>query len=139
MQREAAAGAGVSSERPFGSGKYWLIVNRSGGRKNALTLHSRPRGEILPIFGSEEDAGTFLTLLGAFGGVFAARPIAAEDLASLLWGPLSGVGTVALDPMPGADMAATLSLISTDRDSFAENLTGERTTGSGAVGDASSW
>ena len=117
----------MSSERPRRSASYWLIVGQDGTRK-ALTLHSRLRGEILPVFGSEEDAGMFLTPLGAFGGGFTPRPIAAEDLASLLWGPLSSVGTVALDLTPGVDTAAVLDLISTDRERFVEYLTDERTT-----------
>ena len=119
--------AGVTHGRPHGPASYWLIVGGEGARKT-LTLHSGLRGEILPVFGSEEDAGVFLMPLGAFGGGFAARPIAAEDLASLLRGPLSSVGTVALDPAPGMDTAATLDLVSTDRQSFAEDLTDGRVT-----------
>jgi len=93
-----------------------------------LTLHSRIRGETLPVFGSEEDAGVFLRPMGAFGGGLAARPIAAQDLASLLSGRLSGVGTVALDPTPGANLGAAMCLISTDRESFVESLTEGRGT-----------
>ena len=135
MQRELAVRAHVSTERPRRSASYWLIVGQDGTRK-ALTLHSRLRGEILPVFGSEEDAGMFLTPLGAFGGGFTPRPIAAEDLASLLWGPLSSVGTVALDPTPGVDTAAVLDLISTDRESFVEYLTDERATAGARPGGA---
>ncbi len=108
-------------------GKLLTLVGQDRVRK-VLTLHSRLRGEILPVFGSEEDAGMFLTPLGAFGGGLTPRPIAAEDLASLLWGPLSSVGTVALDPTPGVDTAAVLDLISTDRESFVEYLSNERAT-----------
>jgi hypothetical protein len=127
MQREVALRAHVSSERPRGSASYWLIVGQAKPRKT-LTLHSRLRGEILPVFGSEEDADTFLKPLGAFVSGFTARPIAAEDLASVLWGPLCSVGTVALDPPPGLDTAAVLDLVSTDRQSFVEYLTEERAT-----------
>lgn len=135
MQREVAARAQVSSERPRRSAGYWLIVGQDGTRK-VLTLNSRLRGEILPVFGSEEDAGMFLTPLGAFGGGFTPRPIAAEDLASQLWGPLSSVGTVALDPTPGVDPAAVFDLISTDRESFVEHLTEERVTAGAWPGGA---
>jgi hypothetical protein len=135
MQREVAVRAHVSSERPRRSGSYWLIVGQDGTRK-VLTLHSRLRGEILPVFGSDEDAGMFLTPLGAFGGGFTPQAIAAEDLASLLWGPLSSVGTVALDPTTGVDPAAALDLISTDRESFVEHLTKERATAGAWPGEA---
>ena len=135
MLKEVAIIAGVSSRRPHRSARYWLIVGQDGTRK-ALTMHSRLRGEILPVFGSEADAGMFLSPLGAFGGGFTPRPIAAEDLASLLWGSLSSVGTVALDPMPGVDTAAVLDLISTDRESFVEYLTDERATAGARPGGA---
>jgi len=97
-----------------------------------LTLHSRLRGETLPVFGSEEDAGaflagTFLRPMGAFGDGLTARRVAVQDLASLLSGRLSGVGTVALDPTPGADTAAVIDLVSTDRVSFVESLMAGRT------------
>ena len=137
MRRGAATCAGVSNERPRGSENYWLIVSRDGARSRALTLHSIPRGEILPVFGSEEDVSMFLTPLGAFGGGFMARPIAAEDLASLLWGPLSSVETVALDPTSGVDTAAVLDLVSTNRKSFVDNLSGERTLAGRGSQDAS--
>lgn len=135
MQREVAVRAHVSSERPRRSASYWLIVGQDGTRR-VLTLHSRLRGEIMPVFGSEEDAGMFLTPLGAFGGGFTPKPIVAEDLASLLWDPLSSVGTVALDPTPGVDTAAVLDLISTDRESFVEYLTEERATAGAWPGGA---
>lgn len=135
MQREVALRAHVSTERPRRSASYWLIVGQDGTRR-VLTLHSRLRGEILPVFGSEEDAGMFLTPLGAFGGGFTPKPIVAEDLASLLWDPLSSVGTVALDPTPGVDTAAVLDLISTDRESFVEYLTEERATAGAWPGGA---
>jgi hypothetical protein len=135
MQREVALRAHVSTERPRRSASYWLILGQAKPRK-VLTLHSRLRGEILPVFGSEEDADTFLTPLGAVGGGFTPRPIAAEDLASLLRGPLSSVGTVALDPTPEVDTATVLDLISTDRESFVEYLTNGRATAGARPGGA---
>jgi hypothetical protein len=126
MRAEAVARADVSSERPRGSPGYWLVVGCDGAGE-ALILHPRPRGETLPVFGSREDAGaflagTFLRAMGAFGGGLTARPIAAQVLASLLSGPLSGVGSVALDPIPGVGSAAVLDLISVDRESFVGHL-----------------
>ena len=137
MRREASVGSDISHERPRGSERYWLVVGRDGARSKTLTLHSRPHGEILPVFGSEEDVSMFLTPLGAFGGGFMARLIAAEDLASLLWGPLSSVETVALDPTSGVDTAAVLDLVSTNRKSFVDNLSGERTLAGRGSQDAS--
>jgi hypothetical protein len=50
--------------------------------------------------GRAEDAGTFLMLLSAMGGGHEARHAPAEDLVSLLSGPLSGVERGALGPTP---------------------------------------
>src|SRR5918997_3781308 len=127
MPREDAIEKGGSDGLPRGSTGYWLIVGR-GGTRQALVLSARPRGGILPIFGSEEEAGTYLRSLGALGGGYATLPIAPEDLASLLSGPLSGIESVALDPMPGTDAfaGAFLDLVSTGRKGFVESLTDKR-------------
>ena len=135
MPREVAVRAHGSTEPPRRSAGYWLIVGNAKRRK-VLTLHSGLRGDTLPVFGSEEDAYAFLTPLAAVDGGFTPRPIASEDLASLLWGPLSGVGTVALDPTPEVDTAAALDLISTDRVSFVAYLTENRATAAARPGEA---
>lgn len=83
-----------------------------------LTLYSELRGEILPVFGSEEDADTYLMLLKAIGGGLEARYMAVEGLIWLLSGPLSGVERVALDPTPEMDADAMLESISVGREGF---------------------
>ena len=144
MQGETVTRAGVSNEQPCELTSYWLIVGR-GGTRGVLTLRSRLRGETLPVFGSREDAGAFLAgaflrPMGTFGDGLTARQIAAQDLASLLSGRLSGVGTVALDPTPGADTAAVIDLISTDRESFVESLTeGRGTMGAWSPAQGPNW
>jgi hypothetical protein len=122
MRGEVASEVGVSSERRRGPASYWLIVEQDFARK-MLTLCPGPRGEILPVFGSEEDADAFLAPLGAFGAAFAAEAMTAEDLTSLLSASHFGVGTVALDPAPGMETgAAVLGFISMDREGFVEKL-----------------
>jgi hypothetical protein len=142
MPREDAIEKGGSDGLPRGSTGYWLIVGR-GGTRQALVLSARPRGGILPIFGSEEEAGTYLRSLGALGGGYATLPIAPEDLASLLSGPLSGIESVALDPMPGTDAfaGAFLDLVSTGRKGFVESLTDKRgsVTARGPGGRVGAW
>ena len=91
------------------------------------------RGEILPVFSSAEDAGTFLTPLAALGDGFAASLVAPEGLRSLLSGPLCGVAAVALDPTPEVQKTGLLPLISIERRSFVEGLAGE-TAGEGVRG-----
>ena len=123
MHSEVVVEATVSGGQLRGSGGYWLIVGQNDVRKT-LTLCSRPCGETLPIFGSEEDANAFLRPLGTFGTALAARPIAAKDLASLLSASLFGVRAVALDPSPEMDTGAVLGLISMERGEFVEKLKG---------------
>ena len=45
-----------------------------GETRKTLTLHSRLRGKILTVFGFEDEASTFLMLLGEFGGKSASVP-----------------------------------------------------------------
>lgn len=124
----------ASSQRRHGSANYWLVVDRGEARK-ALAPHSGPQGETLPILGSREDTIAFLIPLGTFGGEFVPRPVAVEAPSSLLTGPLSGVGTVALDLALTEDTAAFLELVSIDRETFVDRVMNERVS-AGARGPA---
>ena len=117
MEREATIRRGVPNERSRKPAGYWLIVGREDPSRT-LVLYSGLRGEILPAFGSEEDAGVFLILLRTMGGGLELRYMAVEGLVSLLSGPLSNIELVALDPAPEMDADAMLELISLDRESF---------------------
>ena len=82
---------------------------------------------VLPVFGFEEEAELFLALGAAegtkSGDRWIARETAAGELASLLLGPLSGVGRVALDPLlPGGLGRTVAGLVSADREGFVERL-----------------
>ena len=110
-----------------GTGTAWWIVSRvHRGRTEAMTI---PRGggggELLAVFGHEEEAGMFLWSLG---------PGAAEDgwrvaetrcgeLASVLCGS-RGMGGVALDPLPEMLEDGTAALVRVRRERFLAHLLG---------------
>ncbi len=78
---------------------------------------------VVPVFGFEEEAELFLRFgTGPAEGRWLVRETGAGELASLLLGPLSGVGRVALDPLPGGLVRAVVGLVSTDREGFVARL-----------------
>jgi hypothetical protein len=104
-------------------------VNHESGSMEVLVLSlAGGEGVVLPVFSFEEEAELFVRLGASFaGGGWLARETGAGELASLLLGPLSGVGRVALDPLPldplpGRLAEAVVGLVSTDRASFIERL-----------------
>ncbi len=101
---------------------WWLIVNHESGWMEVLVLRLAG-GEkmVLPVFSFKEEAELFLRL-GAPEGGWLARETGAGELVSLLFGPLSGVERVALDPLPGRLAETVIGLVSTDRATFIEGL-----------------
>ena len=104
---------------------FWLIRGRENHWK-VLTLRYCFRGpELVPLFGSAEEAEDFLFLYGAFGGGFRISSVGSEELLSLLEGAYSHVDKVALDPVAGMDAEEIVELVSMDRRSFVEVLSSE--------------
>ncbi len=113
--------AGRQPGRPQGS-TYWLIAKVENGRMEALTVDGGG-GEALPVFSHEEEAELFLCL-GETGDGWRARESSAGEVVSLLFGPCAGVGSVALDPLPGTVTGALIELLSLSRERFLDRLMG---------------
>jgi hypothetical protein len=116
----------VTAEGRARSRSWWLIVDRESGFVEVLALRLAGGEEVLAVFSFEEEAELFLWL-GAGGGGYpergwVARETGAEELASLLLGPLSGVGRVVLDPLPRRLSEAVVGLASTGREDFITRL-----------------
>jgi hypothetical protein len=104
---------------------YWLIARQENGRTNVLTTVIAGDKTVLPVFSYREEAEMFLRL-GGLEVVWQVKKSAAADLLSVLFGPCSNVGRVALDPLPET-IAGTMSnlFVSLDRERFIDRLTGE--------------
>lgn len=103
-----------------------MLVDGESGFVEVMALRLAGGEEVLPVFSFEEEAELFLWL-GAGSGRSAwrgwkIRETGAEELASLLLGPLSSVGRVALDPLPGWVSEAVLGLVSVGRREFVTRL-----------------
>lgn len=72
---------------------WWLVVRDDDGSFEVLTLDG---GDTLPVFSGEGEAKLFSWLRQARG--WEIHEVSAEDLVSVLSGPYSRVGLVALDP-----------------------------------------
>jgi hypothetical protein len=119
-----------SSDAREGATTYWLIVERDGLRMNVYTV---PDEERLPVFGHEEEAGTFLRVRG-LGGRWRARETSAGELVSLLFGPCADVSRITLDPAVGTGARLLWDLVSMERRTFVDFLLRSSRTGAGKVG-----
>lgn len=101
-------------------------MDGEGGFVEVLALRFAGGEEVLPVFSFKEEAELFLWLGAGCGGSlgrgWVSRETGAEELASLLLGPLSGVGRVALDPLPGWFSEALVGLLSVRRQEFLARL-----------------
>ena len=103
---------------------YWLVARRESDRMDVLTMKLDGGEEVLPVFSSEEEADTFLRL-GASKDGWQIRETTSGELVSVLFGPCTGVGRVALDPPPEVYLRPTIELVSVHRDDFVDRLVGE--------------
>src|SRR5918995_3299437 len=102
---------------------FWLIVTRSHGRMEVLTIDAG--GEtVLPLFSFQEGVELFLHLQ-ARGADWWPRETTTGELVSLLLGLCARVDKVALDPLPGLGEREILGLVSTGRRHFLRHLLGE--------------
>ena len=101
-----------------GRDKRALWVLASDGESNLMTLSDGSGGEALPVFGFEDEARMYLSLLGE-EGEWEIRQARVEELARLLRGPYAGVGKVALDPVPaGVNSSGPLDVAWSSCDEF---------------------
>ena len=104
---------------------FWLIVTRSHGRIEVLTIDAG--GEtVLPLFSFQEEAEFFLSLEAAEADWWP-RETTTGELVSLLLGLCARVDKVALDPLPSLGERETIGLVSTGRRRFMRYLMGEDT------------
>lgn len=106
-------------------GSFWLIVTRSHGRMEVLTIDAG--GEtVLPLFSFQEEVELFLHLQ-AKGADWWPRETTTGELVSLLLGLCARVDKVALDPLPSLGKREIIGLVSTGRRHFVRYLMGEDT------------
>ncbi len=104
---------------------YWLITRYEGHRMEVFTADLDGAGEVLPIFGFEQEAAMFLRL-GTLGTGWQARETWVGELLSFLYGPCGGIERVALDPLPQIFDEAVLYLLCMNRKDFVRTLAGRR-------------
>ena len=93
---------------------FWVLE----GDGDLMTISDGNDGVALPVFGFEQEARLFLRLLNR-EGEWGLRETTAGELAPLLRGPYSGVGMVALDPVPqGVNSSGPLDVAWPSREEF---------------------
>ena len=128
MIEEISTTAGLARAATEGTrrrSRWWLIAKTENGRVEFLTMaRDEVSGEILPVFGYEEEAEMFLHL-GGYGDSWSARESSSGEVVSVLCGPCSGAEGVALDPpLPGMVADGTLRLVWLRRENFLARLLG---------------
>jgi hypothetical protein len=101
---------------------YWLIANSANGRVEVFTIECSSEGEVLPVFGHEEEAEMFLRL-GEVEDGWRVRESRAGEVVSVLYGPCADVKEVALDPLPEMVAERIVGLVSLPRERFIEGIT----------------
>jgi hypothetical protein len=94
---------------------WWLIAKGATDHIEVFTLDS---GSLLPVFSGEEEAEMYLWLKRACEDGWEVRRCSSEELKSVLYGPCSGAGTVALDPSLDIVDGPSARLVSLDRGRF---------------------
>ena len=112
----------VREDKASGS-HYWLIVKKRVGAPEFLSVGLAER-KCLPVFSFSEEAEMFLKLSG-LDEVWEASKIGSGELLSMLFGDLSGVERVALDPLsefPDDEEGMVTDLVSMNRKRFMDKL-----------------
>jgi hypothetical protein len=102
----------------------WLIADRTDGKIDVFTLDT-DGDRVLPIFSFLDEAEMYVRLqLGTPG--WEPRVSSPGEIVSVLYGPLSDVTRVALDPLPEVCDKTVLDLVCVRREAFVRSLVGER-------------
>ena len=116
----------------------WLIADLTGGEMDVFTIDDG--GErVLPLFSYRDEAEMYVRLQVApppgsppAAPVWEPRASSPGEIVSALYGPLSNVARVALDPLPEVCGASILDLLCVRREAFVFALTGEGTSAASA-------
>lgn len=101
---------------------FWLIVKREDGQEEeVLTLDLDDRGETLPVFCFEDEAGIFLSL-GAIGDGWYSREATFGELSRMLLSSSTDIGFVSLDPLPELAHPRMIGLVSMSKERFVARL-----------------
>ena len=133
---------GIFSESPGLDGPLWVVSRYDVSEMTSedwLTLEIYGLGRILPIFGSGEDADTFLRGTYYSGarrdpGDLGASRAGRVQLTSELLDPLTRIDRVAFDPLPEPDLRQTVELASLSRAAFVDLVLGRGRTWSSRSG-----
>jgi hypothetical protein len=96
---------------------WWLITKNGRDHFEVFTLDD---GCTLPVFSGEGEAEMYLWCEGACGRGWATRRSTPWEVMSMLDGPCSDAGAVALDPSPRFIDGRPTSLVNLDRSRFVE-------------------
>lgn len=118
----------TSAARPVRPSRYWMIANHRFGKIEMMTEDPNGRGEALPVFRFQEEAGMFLWFRGVEDG-WEVRETTAGELVSVLYGPCTHVGRVILDPLPEIWAGESLELASVACKDFVKTVMGARSFG----------
>lgn len=113
-------------------GPYWLVCDCEGHGRPApgiapcgvLTLKLAGYGEVLPIFGTKEDARRFVQGMFAEPAEPEIFPVTRLRLVSALLDTLAMVDRIAFDPSPGLHLPETVEFGSLGRGTFVDLLLG---------------
>ena len=100
--------------RPLWS-PWCLIAKGATDHTEVFTLEG---GSILPVFSGEDEAEMYLWFEGACEDGWEVRRSSPEELMSVLYGPCSDAGAVALDPSPEIIDGPSAWLVSLNRRRF---------------------
>lgn len=101
--------------------RHWMIAQCENSLTEVLAFVPAGGEETLPVFSFEEEAELFLRCEAPEGG-WTVRETMPGELISVLYGPCSGVKTVALDPLPEVLDEGMMNLISLSRTRFLDTL-----------------
>jgi hypothetical protein len=107
----------------LGQRPLWTITSNQTIQLDVLTSDPDEDGGFLPVFSFEEEAETFLGLLGDAGNAdWSSREMTTGELISMLQAPCAEVKRVALDPLPLPLGSAMLPFVSVTRARFVQEL-----------------
>lgn len=105
---------------------YWLIIREGSTHSDAITIERRGGEAVLPVFSSREEARMFIGQ-NFMEGRWYVEPTGVGELLSVLYGPSTKIGQVALDPAREMLLERALALVSLSRKAFAASvLSGDR-------------